>query len=109
MRKIRRFAGKGIDPVNRSVAITNWSNFGVYDISFLGTKPLYFAPVSDWRIPWLSSIVEGFCNRGLIYSAQLPTQLVQKLKQPGNLRRLHQYRDADEPQTAQIENFSWLR
>ena len=103
-KQIQRFLSKSIDPIRRSIAVTNWSKFGVYDIRFLGAKPLYFTSVDDFPVPWICTIMAGFSNRGLIYSAHLPTELVQKFKQPNNLKKLHQYRDSHEDRSAQIEH-----
>lgn len=105
-KKIRRFINKGIDPIRRSVAVTNWSKFGVYDISFLEAKPLYFTAVSDFPFPWLCAITNGFSNQGLIFSTYLPEKLVQKLNQPNNLEKLHQYRNPNETLPAHMESLS---
>ncbi|MBE9060501.1 acyltransferase [cf. Phormidesmis sp. LEGE 11477] len=108
VRKIQRFVSRGVDPMRRSILMTNWSKFGVYDISFLEANPLYFTSVDDLPVPWICTIVEGFSNQGLICSAHLPAKLVQKLKQPNMLKRLHQYRDPKETHPSQIENLAWL-
>ena len=108
VRKSQRFSSKSMNPVKRSIAMTNWSKFGIYDIRFLAAKPLYFTSVDDFPIPWVCTIVEGFSNKGFICSAQLPSKLIRKLKHPNNLKKLHQYRDPDETRPAQIENLTWL-
>lgn len=86
--------------------ITNWSKFGVHDISFLEAKPLFFTSAGDLPVPWLCAITNGFSNRGLIFSALLPTKLVQKLKQPSNLAKLHQYRGPNATRPEQMKNLS---
>lgn len=105
-KKIRRFLHKSIDPLKRAVLITNWSKFGVYDISFLQAKPLYFTSVADLPFPWLCAITNGLSDQGLIFSALLPTTLIQKLKQPNNLEKLHRYRAFNEARPEQMKNFS---
>lgn len=105
-KKIQRFLSKSIDPLRRSVTISNWSKFGVYDISFLEAKPLYFTSVGDLPFPWLCAITNGLSNQGLIFSALLPTKLVQKLKQPNSLETLHQYRNPNEICPTHMKNFS---
>ncbi|MBE9063717.1 acyltransferase [cf. Phormidesmis sp. LEGE 11477] len=105
-KKIHRFINKGIDPIRRSLMVTNWSKFGVYDVSFLKAKPLYFTAVSDFPFPWLCAITNGLSNQGLIFSAYLPTKLVRKLNQPNNLQKLHQYRDSNETLPVHMKNLS---
>lgn len=102
-KKIQRFLSKSIDPLRRAIVMTNWSKFGVYDISFLEAKPLYFTSVGDLPFPWFCAITNGLSNQGLIFSAILPTKLIQKLKQPKNLERLHQYRDFNETRPAHMK------
>lgn len=106
--KINRFLSKSLDPIKRSIAISSWANFGVYDITFLDASPLYVTSVGDSPIPWICSIVEGFENKGLIYTATLPKQLVRKLTQPDSLQRLHKYRSPSETRSSQTESLSWL-
>lgn len=106
--KISRFVNKGIDPINKTLLITNWSNFGVYDIAFEGAKPFYFTSLNDVPFPWLSAIFEGCANQGLIYSVVLPSKLNQKLMQPAFLQMLHQYRDPSDALPTEVAQFPWL-
>lgn len=108
VKKSQRFVSKSVDPIRRAISITNWSKFGVYDIDFLDAKPLYFTSVDYSPVPWIFIIVNGFSNQGLICSANLPTKLAQRLKQPDSLKRLHQYRDRNEVRPSQIKHLAWL-
>lgn len=96
VKRIDKFIVKGIDPGRRSLVITSWAKFGVYDVIFGESKPFFFTPLSDFPVPWISSIVEGFSNDGLLYSADLPTKLAKKLMQEDNLHKIHKYRDDKE-------------
>ena len=73
--------------------VTNWVNFGVYNIIFGEAKPFFFSSFGDYPFPWLSSITEGFSNNGLVYSVLLPTKLAKKLMQNDSFRKIHKYRD----------------
>jgi shikimate O-hydroxycinnamoyltransferase len=106
--KIERFLAKFIDPVNRTLLITNWCNFGVYDVIFGEAKPCYFAPVIDSPIPWLSIISDGFSNNGLVYTVPLPNPLAKKLMQEENLKKMHQYRDQNEVLPEWVEKLGWV-
>lgn len=107
-KKIDRFLYTGIDPMKNQLLITNWSKFGVYDINFLDSKPIYFTPFSDSPFPWLSVIVEGFFNQGLIYSVALPNKLANILMHKDTIRKIHQYRDRQEIIPEFIQKLEWL-
>ena len=107
-KKISRFVNKGIDPINKTLLITNWSKFGVYDVAFFGNKPFYFTIFSDAPFPWLSSIVKGYSDQGFMYSAVLPLELIRKLTQADSLQSLHQYRDSEDVLPAGLAQLPWL-
>ena len=67
VKQIDRFMLTSVDPLKRALLVTNWANFGVYDLTFGDSELLYFTPFGDPPLPWLSVIVEGFSNNGLIY------------------------------------------
>ena len=106
--KIDRFVATNIDPLKRTLLVTNWANFGVYDITFGDSEPFYFTPFGDAPFPWLSVIVEGFSNDGLVYYVALPSKLAKKLMQDDNLRKIHQYRDQKEIMPELIGKLGWL-
>ena len=81
---------------------------GVYDITFGASKPIYFTPFGDPPFPWLSVIVEGFLNKGLIYSAVLPRKLAKKLMQEDILKKIHQYREQKEVMPELVAKLQWL-
>ena len=105
---ISRFVSKAIDPINKTLLITNWSRFGVYDILFSRSKPFYFASLSIAPFPWLSAIFEGCSNQGLIYSAVLPAKLMRRLTQTDALQELHQYRNPDDVLPTALAQLPWL-
>ncbi|MEM9273071.1 MAG: acyltransferase [Cyanobacteria bacterium P01_F01_bin.143] len=107
-KKIAQFIPIGIDPLNRTLLITNWSKFGVYDVTFGNSEPFYFTPFGNAPSPWLSVIVEGFSNKGLVYYVSLPKKLVKKLKQKDNIARIHQYRDQEDVLPELAEKLGWL-
>ena len=108
MKKSARFISTTIDPLKRTLLVTNWSNFGVYDIAFGDAKPFFFSYVGESPFPWLSSITEGLNNRGLIYSVWLPKELAEKITLPNNLNEIHQYRDRSEVLPESVKELEWL-
>lgn len=108
IKKSTRFISTSLDPLRRTLLITNWANFGVYDVVFEDSKPFYFTYLGNSPFPWLSSIVEGFNGEGLIYSVWLPRQLAKKLMQENNLSRIHQYRDRQEILSETVVKLGWL-
>lgn len=107
-KKIDRFIDLSIDPLNRTLLVTNWVNFGVYDVTFGEAKPFFFSSFGDHPLPWLSSISEGFFNNGLIYSVLLPTKLAKKLMQDDNLQKIHKYRAQNEVMPELVGKLDWL-
>ena len=108
VKRIDKFVLKGVDPGRRGLVITSWAKFGVYDVVFGESKPFFFMPLSDFPVPWISSIVEGFSNDGLLYSADLPTKLAKKLMQEDNLNKIHKYRDDKEVMPELAGKLGWL-
>ena len=108
LKKINRFISKTIDPLKRTLLITNWSNFGTYDITFGNSKPFYFSSFGDYPFPWLSSISEGFSKNGLVYSVLLPSKLANKITKNDNLRKIHRYRDDEEIMPELVRKLEWL-
>lgn len=106
--KIERFISTSIDPIKRTLTVTNWANFDVYDVIFGDSQPFYFTPFGDTPFPWLSAIVQSFSNDGLVYYVTLPSKLAKKLMQEGNLRKIHQYRNPQETIPEEIEKLEWL-
>ncbi len=96
IKQIDRFVPTSIDPLKRTLLVTNWTNFGVYELTFGDSELFYFTPFGDAPLPWLSVIVEGFSNNGLVYYAALPSKLAKKLMQKNNLSKIHKYREQKE-------------
>jgi hypothetical protein len=72
--------------------VTNWSNFGVYDIRFGDDTPAHFTPAGDVPVPWLSALVEGPGNEGLLYSGYFPMDLAARIDSEEGRARLHRFR-----------------
>ena len=106
--QLDRFIAKAIDPLNRALLITNWAGFGVYDVSFNGARPFLFTPIGAFPFPWLTSISEGPENQGLIYNANLPNRLCDKLVQKDSIQRVHQYQKPNEILPETISQLKWL-
>jgi len=106
--KINRFFAKTLYPLQQRFMITNWSKFGVYDINFLGIKPIFFTPFGEPPLSFISVIVEGFSNQGLLYSLVLPKKLGQKLHSKNVLKILHQYRSEKDNLPDLVTQLSWL-
>lgn len=86
----------GFDPGRRTVVLSNWSRFGIYDVSFGGRTPIAFCPVATSQIAWAGSLVEGFGGEGLLGTIALPARLAGLLRKPEGQAALHRYRSAEE-------------
>lgn len=94
--KARDCVPTGFNPMNKSFAITNWSRFGVYDITFDGMTPAVFSPVTNLALPWVAWLVEGFGGDGMLFMIALPAKLASKLRGADGRAALHAYREPDE-------------
>lgn len=90
--QLGRCLPNAFDPLNRTMLVTNWSRFGVYDVSFGGQTPVYFTPVGGSPAPWAAWLVEGRGNRGLFLSIYLPRELAARLNSAEGKARLHRFR-----------------
>ncbi|AFZ24136.1 Transferase family [Cylindrospermum stagnale PCC 7417] len=106
--KIAQFVPIPIDPLRRNLLISNWTNFGVYNVRFDESYPFFFTSFGDDKIPWLSKIINGFSNNGFIYSVSLPNKLAKKLIEEDNLRKIHKYRHQEEIMPELVEKLEWL-
>jgi hypothetical protein len=86
----------GFNPRRKSMIITNWSNFGVYDVAFGGRTPVLFSPLTNRSLPWVAWLVEGFGGQGTLFMVALPARLANKLRGAQGRAALHTYRDPDE-------------
>ncbi|MBM7773041.1 hypothetical protein JOD54_003245 [Actinokineospora baliensis] len=86
----------GFDPDQRTFTITNWSRFGIYDVTFDGKQPVFFSPTSNLQLPWVAWVVEGFDNRGLLFTIAVPARLATVLRGEAGRAALHRYRDPAE-------------
>jgi hypothetical protein len=91
-KKIDRVVPEKMLPPYKNLTISNWSNFGAYSIDFGIVAPHLILPVGRSPLPWLSCILEGFDNKGLLVSLVLPSQVAKRLKNPEMLAHIHQYR-----------------
>ncbi|MGI8666748.1 MAG: acyltransferase [Jatrophihabitans sp.] len=87
----------GFDPSRRTVTITNWSRFGMYEVAFDGFRPAFFSSAANLQLPWIAWIVEGFDNTGLLLTATVPGTLAARLRSSDGRAALHRFREpADE-------------
>ncbi len=95
-KKINRIIPKVLLPQEKNLLITSWANFNVYSIDFGIEAPFLFLPVGKSPLPWVSNIVEGLNNQGLLVTLMLPSSATKRLLDPANLQYLHQFRSKQE-------------
>lgn len=83
----------GFDLSRRTFTFTNWSRFGLYDITFGGDRPALFSPSLNFQVPWSALLVEGFGNAGFFLTAALPARLAGRLRADGGQAELHRFRE----------------
>jgi hypothetical protein len=102
--KTNRFVNIFFNPLKKTLLVTNWSGFDVYEVVFSDAKPFYFGSFSNYPFFWLSSITKGFENQGLIYTIHLPNKLARKLMLEENQREVHKYRGKEDI----VPELTWL-
>ena len=105
----RNFIPKGLDPINGTILVTNWSKFGVYSIDFGKRAPFYFTQKSSQPFPWVSGVVDGFDNKGLIFTTNLPTEVVEGLISSDMLATIHRYRSNQEVLPTLANALPWVK
>jgi hypothetical protein len=92
----------GFDPARRRITISNWSRFGLYDLTFGSGPALFFSPAANLQLPWVAWLVEGFENTGSLLTAVLPARLAGRLRGAEGHALLHRFRAAGDvlPPTA---------
>lgn len=93
-RQIGRCLPNAFDPLNRTLLVTNWSHFGVYDQAFGGQRPAYFSPAGGTPVPWAAWLVEGRGKQGLLLCAYFPREVALRLASSEGKARLHRFRPA---------------
>jgi hypothetical protein len=86
----------GFDPARRTIVVSNWSRFGLYDVTFGGQRPIAFCPAATAQIAWVGWLVEGFGGSGLLFTTALPVRLAAAIRKPEVQAALHRYRAQDD-------------
>lgn len=105
-RHVRRFIPRALDPMAGNLNTTNWSRFGVGDVTFGSQSPLLFAPIGDAPMPWVSAISDGFANQGAVWSALLPRSIVGALTSPAGRAAIHRFRGPE--QLHPLADLGWV-
>lgn len=82
----------GFDPAKRRFSFSNWSRFGLYDLTFGGRPALFFSPAGNLQLPWVSWMVEGFEKTGSLFTVVLPARLAGRLRGAEGSALLHRFR-----------------
>jgi hypothetical protein len=90
-------ASIGFDPPRKTLALSSWVGFGVYDIAFQGQRPAFFSIAATVALPWVSWLVEGFGGSGYLFTASLPSRLAARLRGPDGYAALHRHREPGDP------------
>jgi hypothetical protein len=69
-----------IDPIHRTLFVTSWANFGLYDLTFEASPPdhVYCAPVD--RAAWVAVVMDQPLQAGLLVRLWLPAYLARRVR-----------------------------
>lgn len=93
----------GFDPARRRFTFSNWSRFGLYDLTFGGRPALFFSPAANLQLPWVAWMVEGFENTGSLFTVVLPARLAGRLRGAEGSALLHRFRAEGDGRPAAAE------
>ena len=93
IKNVARIIPQDFLPQYKNCIFTNWSNFEVYSIDFGVITPYLFLPVGQALLSWVTCIVEGFENKGLLTSLILPSKIAGRLTHPDMLQYIHRHRN----------------
>lgn len=94
--RLRDCAPLGFDPPNKTLTVSNWTRYGLYDICFDGHRPVLFCPAATLQLPWVAWLVEGFDAAGYLLTVVLPARLAGRLRTEPGQAALHAYRPSQE-------------
>jgi shikimate O-hydroxycinnamoyltransferase len=69
--------------------VTNWTNFGVYELAFDGVAPALFSSLTRAPVPWIANVFESPNQRGVTLSMFLPTAFAKRVDSPEGRMRMH--------------------
>ncbi len=101
--RLRDCVPLGFDPARRTFTFSNWSGFGLYEITFDGLSPVLFSPAATLQLPWVAWLVEGFERTGKLLTIVLPAKLAGRLRTEAGQAALHPFREPQDelPKLAQ--------
>lgn len=84
------------DPPHRTLTLSNWTRFGLGDITFGGDRPVLVSPTTAVSLPWVGWLVEGFGGAGILLTLVVPVRFASKLRGGDGRGRLHRFRSAED-------------
>jgi hypothetical protein len=80
------------DPPHRTFSLSNWTRFGLVDITFGGQRPVLVSPTPAVTLPWVGWLMEGFDGAGVMLTVMIPVRLAGKLRGADGRAWLHRFR-----------------
>ncbi|MER7004786.1 acyltransferase [Dactylosporangium sp. NPDC000555] len=84
------------DPPRRTFSLSNWTRFGVVDVTLGGQRPVMVSPTTAVSLPWVAWLVEGFDGAGYLLTIVVPVRFAGKLRGEAGRARLHRFRADDD-------------
>ncbi|MCX7115103.1 MAG: acyltransferase [Gammaproteobacteria bacterium] len=79
LKRLWRIIPEAFLPQYKNALVSNCSNAGFYSIDFGIKAPYLFLPVWRFPFPWMSCVMEGFANEGLLVYTVLPSGVAKRL------------------------------
>jgi hypothetical protein len=78
-----------VEGTGRTWLVSNWSNFGVYEIAFDGATPAQFCSLTRAPFPWMTNIFESPNRSGITLSMHLPEAFAARVDSAQWQARMH--------------------
>jgi hypothetical protein len=78
-----------VDTSGGTWIVSNWSNFGVYELDFDGVEPALFCSLTEAPLPLMTNLFERPGRGGLTLSMHLPELLARRVGSPEGRTRMH--------------------
>ncbi len=86
---------RALDPVHPALLVSDWSGFGLYDVTFDGRPPVLCCPAPGptcFALPWIAVLSDGLGGSGHVCTLSVPAEIADLLLRTEGDAVLHRFR-----------------
>jgi hypothetical protein len=84
-----RLMPRFVEGTGRTWIVSNWTNFGVYELAFDGALPAHFCSLTRAPLPWMTNIFESPNRSGITLSMHVPEAFASRVDSAQWQARMH--------------------